>query len=235
MTQMRRQTNMKYERGFTLVEMLLASGIFAGVLLVGFATLSQSNDVQDRTEAQRTIQQANRLIFEAIGREARLANGLLRLEPDGQLVSQSPHSPITFLRSGLPVPGAAPDTLATGDGLAIDTTNLTTGLQERRFIQLIERSGDGEPPLHGLAMTICTDPPVCAIMQPPVPLSPEGIDIVAVEFSGLQGSQLDPRSPAPFVAINLTSRSLVATRGMSIQQTARTVVTIRNYPTVSSQ
>jgi type II secretory pathway pseudopilin PulG len=64
-------------RGFTLLEILLATGIFMIIMVVGVAIFASTVGNASSSEQSRVNAQAARFAFESIIREARLAKGLV--------------------------------------------------------------------------------------------------------------------------------------------------------------
>ncbi|EKD57012.1 MAG: hypothetical protein ACD_58C00027G0004 [uncultured bacterium] len=63
-----------YTRGYSLIEVLIASGIFAGVMAMVFATFSVNSSLRNQTKAIRDASISGRYAMEAIARDFRLAD-----------------------------------------------------------------------------------------------------------------------------------------------------------------
>ena len=68
------QSPYSYLKGFTLVEILVAAGIFVVVIGITVATFTTSNCLQSQTVVLRETSQSGRYILETIARDIRLAN-----------------------------------------------------------------------------------------------------------------------------------------------------------------
>lgn len=60
--------------GYSLIEVLIASGIFATVMVMVFATFSVNSNIRNQSQAIRDASISGRYAMEAIAREFRLAN-----------------------------------------------------------------------------------------------------------------------------------------------------------------
>ena len=65
----------KLNRGFTLIEILVATSIFVGVVVIAIGSFSASTGVQRRTENIRDVGQSGRYALEKISRDIRIAKG----------------------------------------------------------------------------------------------------------------------------------------------------------------
>lgn len=61
------------ERGFTLIEILIAAAIFVSVITIAAGIFTANSNVQTTTETLRTSSQAGRYLMEAIARDVRTA------------------------------------------------------------------------------------------------------------------------------------------------------------------
>lgn len=71
---MRKKIRNQIDRGFTLIEVLIASAIFVILITTVVATFGFSSDLQNKTLAIREASQSARFIIEAIARDIRLAD-----------------------------------------------------------------------------------------------------------------------------------------------------------------
>lgn len=62
---------LRFKRGFTLIEVLLASFIFMSVVTIAIGSFTSQITLQSSSEAQRNVQQAAQAIVEAISRDVR--------------------------------------------------------------------------------------------------------------------------------------------------------------------
>lgn len=79
-----RRSNLKLpglRAGFTLMEILVATGTFMIVMVIGVAIFASSLGSSSTSEQYRINAQASRFAFESLSREIRLAKGLVYLDP----------------------------------------------------------------------------------------------------------------------------------------------------------
>lgn len=202
-------------RGFTLLELIIASGIFAMVILVGFAVLSDSATVQSRTDAERLVGQSASFALEAVAREVRLANGYQVIDPTlGSIVQKAP--PFTIVGS----PDQDQQTRSSVLDLAsTDFPNPSLAVTTVKEIRLTQDSTTGHKYIELLT---CRDLG-CTSIDSRTQLTPPSVEVQNLEFSGLTGSA----DRKPFVEISMT----ITTPSGATQtatQTVRTLVTPRN-------
>lgn len=75
-------TLIKSGAGFTLLEILIATGIFMTVMVIAIAIFTTTTSSSGATEQLRVTSQSARFAFEAITREIRLARGLVVIDKD---------------------------------------------------------------------------------------------------------------------------------------------------------
>lgn len=67
---------MSTQRGFTLIEVLVASTIFVGVLVIGVSSFSSINRLNEQIVRTRRISQTGNFVMETLVRDIRSATGL---------------------------------------------------------------------------------------------------------------------------------------------------------------
>lgn len=75
--------NMSHRRGFTLLEILIATGIFMTIMVVAVGIFTGTVSGSSSTVQLRNTAQTARYIFESIARDVRAAHGLARVVPNG--------------------------------------------------------------------------------------------------------------------------------------------------------
>ena len=64
------------QRGFTLIEVLVASAIFVGVMVIGVSSFSNVNHINDQIQVTRNLSQTGNFVMETLARDIRTATGL---------------------------------------------------------------------------------------------------------------------------------------------------------------
>lgn len=64
------------QRGFTLIEVLVASAIFVGVMVIGVSSFSNVNHVSDQIQMTRNLSQTGNFVMETLARDIRSATGV---------------------------------------------------------------------------------------------------------------------------------------------------------------
>ncbi|HBW56986.1 MAG TPA: hypothetical protein DEF27_03975, partial [Oscillatoriales bacterium UBA8482] len=72
---LRVEDDRRESKGFTLIEILVATSIFVGVVVIAIGSFSASTGVQRRTENIREVGQTGRYALEKISRDIRIAKG----------------------------------------------------------------------------------------------------------------------------------------------------------------
>lgn len=98
------------QRGFTLIEVLVASTIFVGIMVIGVSSFSSVNRVNEQIETTRNLSQTGNFVMEALVRDIRSATGFADIatqtaihpfdfvtDPTLLTVSQSPNPSTTAL------------------------------------------------------------------------------------------------------------------------------------------
>ncbi len=204
------------QSGFTLLELLIASGLFAMVMLIGFAVISDTATVQARTEADRLVSQSASFSMEAIAREIRLANGLRALDPlSGTIIEKAP--PFTIV--GTP---SADQQMITSSVIEIASTDFLNPSDSIAHIKEIRLSEDTATGHKFVELRNCQDIG-CVSIESRVRLTPDSVEVDRLEFQGL--TAISDRKP--FVQISLTLKTPTDAK-QPARQTIRTVVTPRN-------
>ncbi len=204
-------------RGFTLLEMLIASGIFAVILLLGFAIFASNSTVQAKVEAQRVVAQGARLSLESIAREIRLANGAFSISSQGQIRQTG----VAFkLLDGTT---DVMTNLTSGSRLEIASTNLNNVTQTTYRLISLEQLNNHTY----VRMMECVD--VTCTSGASAQMTPDAIEVTQLTFRGLMPVMAN-QANQPFVEINLKVQNgpEVPTQLVSTQA-LKTVVTSRNY------
>lgn len=211
--------------GFTLIELIVATGLFAVVALLSFAILSQAQRIEARTEAQRRLSEASRFVTETIARQTRLADGLVIQTIDYE---EEQIAPSFRIFSGNVVAQPGLDELVTGDELQLATTNSTGPSHElTRF--LVEEI-DGQ---RTLIQRECESPsltaePICLSLEERHRLTPTDIEVSSIEFRGIPPTVHPDRQPFLEILITL-SVLLPESPAGQITHEVRTLVSGRNY------
>jgi prepilin-type N-terminal cleavage/methylation domain-containing protein len=66
---------MMSQRGYTLIEVLVASAIFVGVMVIGVSSFSSINRVSEQIQVTRTLSQTGNFVMETLSRDIRSATG----------------------------------------------------------------------------------------------------------------------------------------------------------------
>lgn len=203
-------------RGFTLLELMVASGIFAAVFLLGLGAIRNIATVGDQAHQIQLLGETGRAVLETVSREVRLANGGLSLGSDG--VVEQKILPFTLLDQKASTGG-----LVEGSQLQIATTNTTNPnlpLVTLRQIRLRDVLGE-----RFLETTVCQTL-LCQNAES-ARLTPQGVTITNLAFRMLPATTTNR---SPFVAISLTVEVPSATRGAApLSETFQTTVTGRGY------
>jgi len=67
-------------KAFTLIEILIATGIFSVVMVMTSGVISQSSGYQSKLQASRAVSEESRKIADAVSRDLRLADGNLEIK-----------------------------------------------------------------------------------------------------------------------------------------------------------
>lgn len=221
----KRKNNMT--RGFTLIELIVASGIFAILTLIAFSTLTQSEAIEARTQVVRRVGQTNRFTLETIAREVQLANGAVQKNEIGELRQTAPS--FAILGSG----GTSPsEEIAThwqiGSELKITSSNMETGERVSKRIYLgLNQTGNQ---VVMMDVETCTNQ-ICRTVNGSA-LSPDGVLVEELVFHGLDPSRaVGVLNRHPFLEVSVTTASL-PTEGRPteiVRQTLKTLVSMRSY------
>lgn len=168
--------------GFTLIELIVASGIYAGVALMGFAILANTDQIRTKTDTQGTMIESVSLSLETLAREARL--GTFTIEAaDG--TAATPESGTNQL---------------VGNRLAIVARDPVTGAASYRYALVTEEARPGNPHHKSLSLTTCLDA-TCRSVVSTGPLTPDQVEVNSISFRGLDSTISDR---APYAQIILT-------------------------------
>ncbi len=63
------------QRGYTLIEVLVASAMFVGVMVIGVSSFSSVNRVNEQIETTRKLTQTGTFVMETLARDIRTATG----------------------------------------------------------------------------------------------------------------------------------------------------------------
>lgn len=199
------------QAGFTLIELLVSTAIFSMVALLGYATISQSSQLEEYTTIQRDLAESATLGIEAITREVRLATGI----PAANL------APFSVVNDGGVGVIADPFSLPSrGTELKLASIHPVSGDE---IVQIIRRISD-ESGRGQLFLEMCLNTS-CSFRADPLLLTPESVDVVSLAFETLGITQIDRQ---PFLKIEAVFET-EDQRGQFIQETVRTVVTSRQY------
>ena len=213
------------QRGYTLIEVLIASSIFVVIMIIGTATFTTANRIREKTEAITLTTETARSVAESISRDLRAATGIRDVS-----------GAFTIL----------PFTLGQGRE---STTGLATGtlLQTVRFDGNVGDQGetvvhdyfvDGDTPdtltLKVRARTFNGTP---ATLDIPVPdeevttLLPAQLVLAQNGFTvtGLTHGEATTLQKQPFAQLHLALRYVGDPRNAGITQTVQTSVTSREY------
>lgn len=206
---------MKPVAGFTLLELIVASGIFALVALIGFATITDTSAIQTRTDAERLVGQSASFGLEAIAREIRLANGYQVVDPTlGTIVTQAP--PFVIIGT------AGHDQQITSSTVDIASTDFPTPSQAIPHVEEIALAQDPSTGHKFVELRACHDIG-CTQIDSRSPLTPASVEVEDLTFTGLSNSP----DRKPFVQITLTVTTPSGAK-QSARQTVQTLVTPRN-------
>lgn len=194
-------------RGFTLIEVLVASGLFVGVLVIGVSSFSSINRLNEQIVRTRQLSQTGNFVMETLVRDIRTATGNIDPATRGIIGVQYPFDFVSNSDTGQVASGAqavsALRIRQCDDGACLQRLyQLRTVSQERQTLVVQESSGQsGE-------------------------LLPPDIGITNLSFTGV-GHQAS--SVQPFVTIRFTLADLTASPDQPLSQTFTTTVTSLVY------
>lgn len=184
--------------GYTLLEVLIASSIFVGVLMIGTGSFTSASRLRERTLDQQQTTETARFLAETIARDVRSATGKRTgagYEP----------SPFQFIQNGavqlLPTNG-----LLTGN--ALRTCRFDASASGSCLGGLVERLYEFNSSTGQLT--------VRKNMGDPESLLPTGFTVKDVTFQGISHNVTDLRSQ-PFVHFKLTVVSTATGNSQTIQ------------------
>lgn len=91
-------------RGFTLLEVLVATSIFAMIMLITTGTIAQSSTYRSKLAAMRQVNEETRKLADQITRDVREANGVIKLDEDNSAHTiHTYNSGIAFVNWGDPL------------------------------------------------------------------------------------------------------------------------------------
>lgn len=221
------------QRGFTLLELIIASGIFAGVMLISFAVVGNTQKLEGKTIAQRSVEQTTRFAVEHIGRHIRVANGLLTRQPDGEINPTSPSFTTSFrllTAQGLPLITAGTGDIVRAPGIEIGSTDLLTGQQTLKQIILQEDHRTNGEIHRFIALIACEgmNLTTCPTNTPVVSLTPADIEVTGLTFGtfvpGLSG---DTQQPFVEIALAVAKNDADHPEDQATHE-VRTTITTRN-------
>ena len=219
---MKRQRQTTDQGGFTLLELVVASGIFAMTMLLAFAALSSSHSLQTKTQVQRTIGQSGRFALESIARELRFANGFFSTDTAGRFVQSRPQFQIIDA-AGQPILPSVIDGRSHGQRIEIASTDVLTNTKRRIFVSLVQESTG-----HTfLELARCVDPIGCLQIER-APLTDPSVEVTDFAVIGLSGGTTT--AVPPFIEIRLGFKS--DGRGSlpePVEEHLSTTITSRQY------
>lgn len=189
-------------RGYTLLEVLIASALFVGVLMIGTSSFTTASRLRERTLDQQQTTETARFIAETIARDVRSATGQKGASGYGPY-------PFEFVQQGN-VKKIPTDGLIQTSGLRTYRFDASKGMSGGLVERLYEFSADNGQ------MTVRRDG------GDPQSLLPDGFSIKDVSFEGLSHNVVGLLSQ-PFVRFQLT----VVSKATGNTQTIRTAVASR--------
>lgn len=195
------------QRGFTLIEVLVASGLFVGVLVIGVSSFSSINRLNEQIVRTRQLSQTGNFVMETLVRDIRTANG--NIDPTtGAVISLQ--YPFDFVSNS-------------------DTGQVASGAQMVSALRI--RQCDGGACLQRLYQLSSTDSQTQTLLVRESSgqsgeLLPPDIGISSLSFSGV-GHQTS--GVQPFVTIRFTLTDLAASSDQPLSQTFATTVTSLVY------
>lgn len=204
-------------RGFTLIEVLVASAIFVGVMVIGVSSFSNINHVNEQITQTRTLSQTGNFVMEALARDIRSATGV----KDPTSGTFGIDFPFDFVRNDVPISTLDVD----GEITAPSLTTRKAGTNSCNVVSPITRNFA----LVAIPDTQYFDLQVKDGTCAPASLLPGTIRIVQLSFKGV--SHQASSTVQPFVAISFTLVDTAArdTSLPSAQQTFGTTVTNLTY------
>lgn len=217
------------ERGYTLIEVLIASSLFVGILVIATATFATANRIRERTIAITLITETARSVTESITRDLRSATGIRSLNGS--------------FRSGL-----EPFSLVGADPNCATGARTGTTLRAIRFEgdvgdngqtvvhdYFVETAVDGTAMLKVLARTYGGTPVTLADPHEQITTSllPDGVGLASGGFA-IEGVTHEPscgQSPAvqPFAQLKLGLNHVGDARNADVGLATQTSVTSREY------
>ena len=194
---------MSHERGFTLIEVLVASTIFVGVLVIGVSSFSSINRLNEQIVRTRKLSQTGNFVMETLVRDIRSATGLKDPASGGFTALQYPFDFIVSTGSVGPSPNVGTTSLQTRTCLtapcSISTLRTRTySLNEMSFIVNGETGS----------------------------LLPDGVGMKDITFSGVshQTSSVQPYVTVSFTLVDLATANSDAPTEQTFQTTVTSLV-----------
>lgn len=206
--------------GFTLIEMIIASGIFSSVLLMGFAVFADIGRVSDRTSGQRHLGQTTRAVVETAAREIRLANGILEVRGDGTVTQSRP--PFVFLDGQ-----TINDGRTQASAIQINSTEFPTPFQTITVVREIAVV-DGTQGDRYLELREC-ERLDCVTYRQRARLTADDIIVEQFKLVGVQPTLQARTLPVLSIELTLRQKSVTGLGGDQIRQTVTTTITPRNF------
>lgn len=190
-------------QGFTLLETLVASAIFTSIMLIGVATFSKVNRLNDVAKQYRSLSEAGRFVMSDLARAVVNATGTdCEQSLEFLTASGSPASPTD-------------GQLVTGDGLTLKLTSVSdTGTVVEQYFKsgsqlMVKRTEVG-------------------IDQPIQPVTGGDVSVEAFQLAGVPTT--NGALSQPFVTVKLTLKSTAAVRGTQpAAQTFESTTVSRDY------
>ncbi len=203
---MTRRSPFASERGFTLIEVLVASTVFVGVLVIGVSSFSSINRLNEQIVRTRQMAQTGNFVMETLVRDIRTATGEVDPMTGGFKSLQFPFDFVTNPDTGNVRPDDSPVAAlrirqCQQAGCRDRLYRLSTTSQETQTLVLVENGQSGS-------------------------LLPDDIGITDLSFTG---ASHQVGGVQPFVHIRFTLTDLTASAGQARTQTFSTTVTSLVY------
>ncbi|MCX6811993.1 MAG: type II secretion system protein, partial [Candidatus Berkelbacteria bacterium] len=108
------------KKGFTLLEILIASAIFVGIMIITVGTFSWAAGYNNRLHETRRVAQNGRTILSEISTQARLANGSINFNASNNLMDEI----ILLSCPGMSLSGCSPKGNIVPERYSINSTGL---------------------------------------------------------------------------------------------------------------
>lgn len=206
------------ERGYTLIEVLIASSIFVVVLIIGTTTFTTANRIRERAEALNLTTNTARSVLESLAQDVRGATGLR--------TSNGAFLALPFVLAD----GRDERNLQSGPYLKTTRFNPGDGEQGETVVReyFLEEDQDGNQMLMVSIQTFRGAGLADELSRELVPLLPAGLTVSPGGFT-VSGRTHEHGVAQAFAQFVVTVKYVGDPRNAGLEQTVQTTVTSREY------